>query len=77
MNKNTDNFALAGFILGLVSLFFVLIAFVITSGIWLISIPTGIVGIVLSAFGLKSTNKKGMAIAGLICSIIATSICVI
>ena len=69
MNKNTDNYALAGLILGISSLV----------GVWIpvicyLAIPAAIVGIVLSVMGLKSTTKKGMAIGGLVCSIVALSL---
>lgn len=59
-NKNSVK-GLTGFILGLCSL----IAWYIP----LIGFPVTILGIIFSAFGINS-NRKGMAIAGLILSII-------
>ncbi|MGN0630707.1 MAG: hypothetical protein ACI4JN_05200 [Ruminococcus sp.] len=56
-NDNKDNLALAGMILGIISI-------VCCCG----SLPVAIVGIILSIIGLKSVNRKGMAIAGIICS---------
>lgn len=72
MNKNTDNFALAGLILGISSLVVEWIPY-----LSLLTVPAAIVGIVLSVKGLKSTTKKGMAIAGLVCSIVALALYVI
>ena len=37
----------------------------------------GIVGIILGALGRKDLEKKGMATAGLVCSIIGTILCLI
>ena len=37
----------------------------------------GIVGIVLGALARKNPDKKGMATAGLVCSIIGTVLCLI
>ena len=57
-----DKKALTGFILGLVGII-----------AWLIPLagyPVCICGIVFSSKGLKSTTKKGMAIAGLVLSIV-------
>lgn len=51
--------ALAGMIIGLIA--FVLPVF------WIMPI----LGIVLSSLGMKSTTRKGMATAGLVCSIVA------
>lgn len=72
MDKNTDNFALAGLILGISSLVIEWIPY-----LSLLTLPAAIVGIVLSVKGLKSTTKKGMAIGGLVCSIVALALYVI
>lgn len=72
MNKNTDNFALAGLILGISSLVVEWIPY-----LSILTLPAAIVGIVLSAKGLKSTTKRGMALAGLVCSIVALALYVI
>ena len=72
MDKNTDNFAIAGLILGISSLVIEWIPY-----LSLLTLPAAIVGIVLSVKGLKSTTKKGMAIGGLVCSIVALALYVI
>ncbi|MBP3800108.1 MAG: hypothetical protein ILA19_03910 [Bacilli bacterium] len=72
MDKNTDNFALAGLILGISSLVGEWIPYVS-----ILAIPAGIVGIVLSVKGLKSNTKRGMAMAGLVCSIVSLAIFVL
>ena len=72
MDKNTDNFALAGLILGISSLVGEWIPYVS-----ILTIPAAIVGIVLSVKGLKSTKKRGMAIGGLVCSIVALALFII
>ena len=72
MDKNTDNFALAGLILGISSLVGEWIPYVS-----ILAIPAGIVGIVLSVKGLKSNTKRGMAIGGLVCSIVSLAIFVL
>lgn len=59
-NDSKDNIALAGMILGIISI-------VCCCG----SLPVAIVGIILSIIGLKSVNRKGMAIAGVICSAVS------
>lgn len=59
-NSSADGQALAGLILGICSL-----------TLCCIGLPSGIVGIILSAKGLKSKTRKGMAIPGLILSILA------
>ena len=57
--------AIASLILGIISL--VLSFF----GLGIISVFTAIVGIILGVLGRKDPEKKGMATAGLVCSIIA------
>ena len=57
--------AIASLVLGIVSL--VLSFF----GLGIISVFTAIVGIILGVLGRKNQEKKGMATAGLVCSIIA------
>lgn len=42
-----------------------------------ISIPTAIVGLILGALGSKKTAGRGMAIAGLVCSLITLAIDII
>jgi len=57
--------AIASLILGIISL--VLSFF----GLGIISVFTAIIGIILGVLGRKNQEKKGMATAGLVCSIIA------
>ncbi|ERJ12207.1 hypothetical protein [Haloplasma contractile] len=69
MNEKANSNALTGFILGLISIVAWFLPF--------IGLPLTIVGIVFSSKGLKSTEKKGMAIAGLVLSIIFLIVTVI
>ena len=61
-NQPNNGIAIAGFVVGLVSIFVNFYCI------------TGIVGLILSIFGLKKSKQsgkgKGLAIAGIICSII-------
>lgn len=59
---------LVGMILGILA---VVISFVPCLGMY--AMYPGIVGIIFSALGLKKV-KKGMAIAGLVCSVLGTGI---
>ena len=63
--------AIASLVLGIISL---VLSF---CGLGIISVFTAIVGIVLGTLGRKDPEKKGMATAGLVCSIIALVIGVI
>lgn len=67
VNTNFDGLAIAGLVLGIISVVFIFIF------PW-IGLITGIVGIILSVKGRASVNKKGMATAGLVLSIIGTSL---
>lgn len=66
-NSNADGLAIAGLVLGIVSVVF---SFILT---W-IGLIAGIVGIILSVKGRHSESKKGLATAGLVLSIIGTSL---
>lgn len=66
--------AIASLVLGILSL--VIGIFSAGSLGWLGGI-LGIVGIILGALGRKDLEKKGMATAGLVCSIIGTILCLI
>ena len=66
-----ENMAIASLVLGIISL--VLSFF----GLGMISVFTVIIGIILGVLGRKDPEKKGMATAGLVCSIIALVIGVI
>ena len=63
--------AIASLVLGIISL--VLSFF----GLGMVSVFTVIIGIILGVLGRKDPEKKGMATAGLVCSIIALVIGVI
>lgn len=67
VNSSADSLAIAGLVLGILSIIF---AFLFT---W-IGLVAGIIGIILSVKGRASTNKKGVATAGLVCSIIGTAL---
>ena len=69
VKNRTDQFALVGFILGLVS--------IVTWLIPLFGLGTGICGIVFSVKGLKSIVNKTKAQVGLILSIIFLAITVV
>ncbi len=56
--------AITGFVLGIVSLVSLFVFFII-------SLPTAIAGIIFSSFGLRKNPNRGLAIAGLVMSIIA------
>lgn len=65
--------AVASLVLGIVSLVFLFIP-----GVNFIGIITAIVGIILGAMARKKMDQqKGMATAGLVCSIIALAACTI
>lgn len=61
-NASKNGFAIAGFVLSLVSLF----------ALW----PLAILGVIFSAIGLKS-EKRGLAIAGLVIGIVALTLVLI
>lgn len=61
--------AIAGMVLGIVSLVFFCIP-------WL-SIICAIIGLILGVVGMKSPAGKGMAIAGVVCSVVALAVAVI
>lgn len=67
MDNKANNFAIAGLILGIVSVVFAFIY------VW-IGLIAGIVGIILSVNGRKSAEKRGLATAGLVLSIVGTSL---
>ena len=62
--KNTN--AVAGLVLGIISIVLIWIPI-----INLLSLPLGIIGLILSVKGRKIEAKKGMATAGMVLSIIA------
>ncbi len=67
-NEKMNLMGLVGMILGIIA---VVISFVPCLGMY--AMYPGIVGIIFSALGLKKV-KKGMAIAGLVCSVLGTGI---
>lgn len=64
-----DTMALVGMILGIVSLALCCLN--------LLMLPVAIAGLVLSIIGIKSVKRKGMSIAGIICSALAFLLCII
>lgn len=67
--KNTN--AVAGLVLGIICLVLYILPIPFVS--WL-SLPAGIIGLVLSVKGRKIQTKKGMATAGMVLSIIGLAI---
>lgn len=65
--SNMDGYAIAGLVIGIISVIFSFLY------VW-IGLIAGIVGIVLSVKGRQSENKKGLGTAGLVLSIIGTSL---
>lgn len=67
MEQKENGLAVAGLVLGIISIVF---AFLF---VW-IGLIAGIVGIILSVKGRKNPTKKGLATAGMVLSIIGTSL---
>jgi len=67
-NEKMNVMGLVGMILGILA---VVISFIPCLGMY--AMYPGIVGIIFSALGLKKV-KKGIAIAGLVCSVLGTGI---
>lgn len=65
--EQKNSYAIAALVLGIVSIVFSFIF------IW-VGLIAGVVGIILAVKGRKIEDKKGMATAGLVCSIIGTSL---
>ena len=61
--------AIASLVLGIIS-----IVFVFSGGLAWIGVIIGIVGIILGALGRRDIERKGLATAGLVCSIIAVAV---
>lgn len=61
--------ALVGMILGIVALALCCLN--------LLMLPVAIAGLVLSIIGVKSVRRKGMSIAGIICSALAFILCIV
>ena len=79
MDQNTGNnvqqnqsagLAIASMVLGIISL--------VLFCVWFISIPTGVIGLILSSISLSTKKSgRGMAIAGLVCSLIGIALYII
>ncbi len=67
-NEKMNAMGLVGMILGILA---VIISFIPCLGAY--AIFPGVVGIIFSVLGMKKV-QKGMAIAGLVCSIVGTSV---
>lgn len=63
--SRTEGLAIAGMVLGILAL--------VSVCFWFFAIPCAVVGLVLSAVGMKSTQRQ-MAIAGLVCSMAAVAL---
>ena len=61
--------AIAGMVIGIVSVVLCCVPY--------LSIALGITGLILSVKGMKSTTARGMAIAGLVCSIVGLALGII
>ena len=70
--------SIAGFVLSLVAGFFMLIGLIPFLGIinWFTTLPAATLGIIFSAVGM-SKSKNGLAVAGLVISIVVICIAVI
>lgn len=74
-NQPKNSYATAGMVLGIVSVSAIIIGLFVFGGFfYTVSLICGIVGIVLSAKGRKSPIDSGQATAGLVLSIVGTSI---
>lgn len=63
--KSSSGLAIASMVLGIVAL-------VLSCCVYFVSIPCAVVGVILAAVSLKGKKGgKGMAVAGLVCSIIS------
>lgn len=56
---------------GIASMVLGIVALCLSCCFYYVSIPCAIIGIILGAAGLKKQAGRGMAIAGLVCSIIS------
>lgn len=78
MQKRGNGMAVAGFVTGLLALIFA-----VTILLFVLAYPLGIPGLIFSAIGLRRANAdptrggKGLAIAGLVLSIIALILAVL
>ena len=63
----------ASLVLGIISL----VCGVFLAGVQWVGAIVGLIGIVLGAQGRKNPDSKGMATAGLVCSIIGFILCII
>lgn len=70
VQQQPKGLAIASMVLGIVSL--------VLFCIWWISIPAGVIGLILGGVSLATKKGgKGMAIAGLVCSIVGIALYVI
>jgi len=63
-----NGMAIAGFVCGIIGIF---------AGWIVVGLPFSIIGLVLSAVGMRSSERKGMAIAGLVLSMIGIVIAIL
>jgi len=69
--KQSNAMAIVGLIVGILG---IILSFVPCIGVW--AIVPGLLGVIFSALGMKKVEGKGMAIAGLVLSIIASGIAI-
>ena len=67
--KESAGFGIASMVLGIISIVLMCWPYV--------SIPTSIIGLILGAVGCKKVAGKGMAVAGVVCSLITLGIALI
>lgn len=68
--NDSKGLSIASMVLGIVSL--------VLFCIWFISIPAGVIGLILGGVSLATKKGgKGMAIAGLVCSLVGVSLYII
>lgn len=71
-NTNTTNdrkgFSIAALVLGIIA--------IVLCCLWYVSIPCGIIALVLGILGLKS-SKRGMSIAGIVTGVVGMILCVV
>ncbi len=69
-NKNGVGLGVASMVLGILAILF-------SCCFYYLSVPLSLVGLILGAVGIKKNNGKGMAIAGLVLSIISLALGII
>ena len=76
-NQNFNQNSSGGSGVSIASMVLGIVAVIVNCWYVYVSIPCGIVGIILAAIGIKNNSSKGMAIAGLVCSIVGLAMSLI